>query len=90
MTSTETTTQGDHLATAINEKGINPQIELLQKPNFTQKWYAYDLKSVRALLCPPGCARKGFRLQGEAFRVSTHKKEKPSKKRHKAIRRHQH
>ena len=56
LTSTEGTTQGDPLAMAIYGIGIIPLIELLQKPNVTQKWCADDgsaagdLKSLREIL----------------------------------------
>ena len=58
LTSTEDTTQGDPLAMAMYGIGIIPLIELLQKPNVIQKWYADaddgsaagDLKSRREIL----------------------------------------
>ena len=56
MTSTEGTAQGGPLAMAMSGIGIIPLIELRQKPNVTQKWYADDgiaagdLKSLRAIL----------------------------------------
>ena len=56
LTSTEGTTQGDPLALALYVIGIIPLIELLQKPNVIQKWYADDgsdagdLRSLRAIL----------------------------------------
>ena len=55
LTSTEGTKQGDPLAMAIFGIGIIPLIELMQKPNVTQKRYADDesaagdLKSLRAI-----------------------------------------
>ena len=42
LTSTKGTTQGDPLAMARHGIGIMVLIELLQKPNVTQKWYADD------------------------------------------------
>ena len=74
MTSTEGTTQGDPLAMAMYGIGIIPLIELLQKPNVTQKWYADDgsaagdLKSLRALL-------DNLDVRGNAFEYNV----KPSK-----------
>ena len=56
MQSTEGTTQSDLLAMAMYGIATIPLIELLQKPNITQKWYADDgsaaggLKSIRAIL----------------------------------------
>ena len=56
LTSTEGTTQGEPLAMAMYGIGIIPLIELLQKPNVNQKWYADDgsaagdRKSLRAIL----------------------------------------
>ena len=56
LTSTEGTSRGDPLAMAMYGIGKIPLIELLQKPNVTQKWYAddgsaaCDLKSLRAIL----------------------------------------
>ena len=42
LTSTKGTAHGDPLAMAMYGIGIIPLIELLQKPNVTQKWYADD------------------------------------------------
>ena len=56
LTSTGGITQGDPLAMAMYIIGIIPLIELLQKPNFTQKRYADDgsaagdPKGLRAIL----------------------------------------
>ena len=56
FTSTEATAQGEPLAMATYGIGIIPLIELLRKPNVTQKLYADnesaagDLKSLRAIL----------------------------------------
>ena len=67
LTSTEGTTQGDPLAMALKRIGIIPLIELLQKPNVTQKWYADDgsaagdLKSLRAILDNLDMHVKAFR-----------------------------
>ena len=74
LTSTEGTTQGDPLAMAMHGIGIIPLIELLQKPNVTQKWYADDgsaagdLKSLRAKL-------DNLDVHGKAFGYNV----KPSK-----------
>ena len=54
LTSTEGITQVDPLAMAMYGLGLHPLIDLLQKPNVIQKWYADDgsaagdLKSLRA------------------------------------------
>ena len=59
--------QGYTLAMAMYRIGIIPLIELLQKPNFTQKWFADDgsaagdLKSLRAKLDNPDVHGKAFR-----------------------------
>ena len=56
LTSTEGTTQGYPLAIAMYVIGKIQLIELLQKPNVTQNWYADDgsaagdLRSLRAIL----------------------------------------
>ena len=74
MTSTEGTTQGDPLAMAMYGIEIVPLIELLQKPNVTQKWYADDesaagdLRSLRAIL-------DNLDVHGKAFGYNV----KPSK-----------
>ena len=74
LTSTEGTTQGDTLAMAMYGIRIIPLIELLQKPNFTQKWYADvgsaagDLISLRAIL-------DKLDVRGKAFEYNV----KPSK-----------
>ena len=76
MTSTEVTTQGGPLTKAMYGIGIIPLIELLQKPNVTQKWYAEDgsaandLNSLRAIL-------KNLDEHGKAFGYNV----KPSKSR---------
>ena len=71
--STEGTTQGDTLAMAMYAIGIFSLIELLQKPNVTQKWYADgsaagDLKSLCAIL-------DNLDVHGKAFEYNV----KPSK-----------
>ena len=74
LTSTEGTTEVDPLAMAMYGIGIIPLIELLQKLNVTQKWYADngsaagDLKSLRALL-------DNLDVHGKAFGYNV----KPSK-----------
>ena len=56
---------------AMNGIGIIPLIELLQKPNVTQKWYADDgnaagdLKSLRAIL--DNVDVHGFRVLGSVI-----------------------
>ena len=47
LTSTENTTKGDPLALSLYGIGIIPLIELPQKPNITQKWYADDGSAAR-------------------------------------------
>ena len=75
LTSTEGTTQGDPLALALYVIGIIPLIELLQKPNVIQKWYADDgsdagdLRSLRAIL-------DNLDVHGKAFGYDV----KPSKR----------
>ena len=74
LTSTEGTTQGDPLEMAMYGIGIISLIELLQKPNFTQKCYADDgsaagdLISLRAIL-------DKLDVRGKAFEYNV----KPSK-----------
>ena len=74
LTSTEGTTQGDPIAMAMYGIGIIPLIELPQKPNVTQNWYADDgsaagdLKSLRAIL-------DNLDVHGKAFGYNV----KPSK-----------
>ena len=74
MTSSEGTTQGNPLAMAMYRIVIITLIELLQKPNVTQKWYADDgraagdLKSLRAIL-------DHLDVHGKSFRCNV----KPSK-----------
>ena len=74
FTVTEGTTQGDRLALAIYGIGVIPLIELMQKPNVTQKWYADDgnaaggLKSLRTKL-------DNLDVHGKAFGYNV----KPSK-----------
>ena len=47
LTSTKSTTKGNTLAMALYGIAIIPLIELLQKPNNTQKWYADDGSAAR-------------------------------------------
>ena len=74
MTFTEGTTQGDPLAMAMYGIGVIPLIELMQKPNVTQKRYADDgnaaggLRSLRAKL-------DNLNVHGKAFGYNV----KPSK-----------
>ena len=74
LTSTGGTTQGHPLAMPMYGIGITPLSELMQKLNFTQKWYADDesaagdLKSLRAIL-------DNLDVHGKAFGYNV----KPSK-----------
>ena len=74
LTSTEGTTQGDPLAMAMYGIGINPLIELLHKPNITQKWYADDggaagdLRSLRAILDNLDVHGKAFEYNVKPFK----------------------
>ena len=74
LTSTKGTMQGDPLAMAMHGIGIIALIELLQKTNITQKWYADDgsaagdIKSLRVILDNPDVHEKAFGYNVKRFK----------------------